>query len=133
MKPVIVTVLTVCIWHAFAVPVTTNLNCPVPTTSSELGTQKVLDLHKIKGHKVRLQFFYPNEESSRRLLESAETTTTISPTGTIMYKARSTRNSNDSNLTGVSGEMEDTLGLGEIHSELYKQDIYCQWTFRVIN
>lgn len=118
-----------------------NANCPVPTTNTEFGTTKVLDLHEIKGHKVRLQFFYPSEESSKRLLESVEatttttttTTTTLSPVGTIKFRNRKAlNNSNSSTVNKVnSGEMGDVLSSVEKESDLYSQDIFCQWTFRV--
>lgn len=101
-----------------ATPVTlSNNNCPVPTTSTELGTTKVLDLHKIKGHKVRLQFFYPREEASRRSQESSsdELTTMVSIANVTML---------DSGSSPEAGETS-------IEKDLYSQDIYCQWTFRV--
>jgi len=120
-------------------PPNANANCPVPTTNTEFGTTKVLDLHEIKGHKVRLQFFYPSEESSRRLLESAEattttTTTTLSPVGTIKFRNRKALNNSDSSTVNKvsSGETGDIVSSSSsVESDLYAQDIHCQWTFRV--
>lgn len=118
-----------------------NANCPVPTTNTEFGTTKVLDLHEIKGHKVRLQFFYPSEESSRRLLESVEattttttTTTSLSPVGTIKFRNRKALNNSDNSTVNKvnSGEMGDSSSSSvERESDLYAHDIHCQWTFRV--
>ncbi|ODN04043.1 hypothetical protein Ocin01_02683 [Orchesella cincta] len=94
-----------------------NHYCPVPTTSSELGTQKVLDLHDIKGHKVRLQFFYPSEEASRKLLESA-----------------SQGNSTNKTFHSVETDSEEeAMDIPSPNSDAVTQDVYCQWTFRAGN
>lgn len=117
-----------------AIPVAAvNANCPVPTTSAEFGTTKVLNLDEIKGKKVRLQFFYPKEDVSKRLLESMEatTTTTLSPAGTIMYRARMAKAGNNSSVEAGSGEAVDADGSLEADADMYTHDIFCQWTFKV--
>lgn len=98
-----------------------NHHCPVPTTSSELGTQKVLHLDDIKGHKVRLQFFYPSEEASRRLLEAASQGS-LQGNSTIAESVGS-----------LETDSAEAIDMTSSTSDSTTQDVYCQWTFRAGN
>ncbi|CAL8126436.1 unnamed protein product [Orchesella dallaii] len=104
-----------------SIPLANHQYCPVPTTSSELGTKKVLDLQDIKGHKVRLQFFYPSEEASRKLLEAASQSSLLN---------NSTKNEP---IRSVETDSAEAMDMTPQTSDSFAQDVYCQWTFRAGN